>query len=349
MMLSPSRHEVAALFPNEAGKRTTALCFHDGGQLVVSCAGDGSIRLIDAVSGTSRKLVRVKKYGVSCATYSHHELSILHGGGEGGSQSDNVIRYLSLYDNKYLRVFKGHSGRVSCLAMCPSNDTFVSCAADGQLALWDLGSNKGALAKLDARGLAAPRAAYSPDALALAVSTGKTVRLYDARNYQNGPFGAFDVDLDEPRLAEPLNGEVRGRLQDKATTWCGLVFSPDGERLLLQTDSGIHLLYDAFDFKLLEVLYDAAAIRDGDPATSADEDAPPPLNVTNAAFTPDGSHVVAGGRDTVLRVWRLNTTSQGRPGLLKAHACPVDHVAYSSKYDVLASACSTTCLWLPPD
>lgn len=345
MVITPSRLEIAAVFPNESGKRATALSFHEEGQVCVSCGGDGSIRLIDCLSGTSRKVVRVQKFGVSCAAYTHHDLSIIHGGGEGGSQPDNAIRYLSLYDNKYLRVFRGHEDAVVSLAMCPSNDVFVSCSLDGKLAVWDLGSSKGAVATLDVGG-AMPRAAYSPDGLVLAVSSADVIRLYDSRNYRNGPFTTFRLSFEDAKLEE-AHPDLVPRLSSSTTLWTGLVFSPDGERLLLRTDAGVHLVYDAFDFGLIDVLYDASALRDEN--AFDDEDAPP-LDVCNAVFSPDGSHVLAGTADSLIRVWRLNTTttSAGRPHVLKGHACPVFHLAYSPKFDVLASACASTCLWLPP-
>ena len=42
--------------------------------------------------------------------------------------SDHALRYLSLHDNQYVRYFKGHSARVTALAMSPKNDLFMSAA-----------------------------------------------------------------------------------------------------------------------------------------------------------------------------------------------------------------------------
>lgn len=38
------------------------------------------------------------------------------------------LRYHSLHDNQYLRYFKGHTGRITTIAMSPKNDMFMSAA-----------------------------------------------------------------------------------------------------------------------------------------------------------------------------------------------------------------------------
>ena len=42
--------------------------------------------------------------------------------------SDFTLRYHSLHDNQYLRYFRGHSARITALAMSPKNDLFMSAA-----------------------------------------------------------------------------------------------------------------------------------------------------------------------------------------------------------------------------
>jgi hypothetical protein len=42
--------------------------------------------------------------------------------------NEHALRYLSLHDNQYIRYFRGHTARVSALAMSPKNDLFMSAA-----------------------------------------------------------------------------------------------------------------------------------------------------------------------------------------------------------------------------
>lgn len=48
------------------------------------------------------------------------------------------IRYHSLFDNKFLRYYTGHTNRVTSLVMHPSADAFVSASLDGTICIWDL-------------------------------------------------------------------------------------------------------------------------------------------------------------------------------------------------------------------
>ena len=46
-----------------------------------------------------------------------------------------------MYDNSYLRYFKGHRDRVLSISMCPAADTFISSSLDATVRLWDLSIN----------------------------------------------------------------------------------------------------------------------------------------------------------------------------------------------------------------
>lgn len=50
----------------------------------------------------------------------------------------HAVRYLSLYDNKYLRYYQGHTDTVTSLAMSPANDYFLTTSNDRSMRLWAL-------------------------------------------------------------------------------------------------------------------------------------------------------------------------------------------------------------------
>ncbi|CAA0823417.1 ATPase 11- plasma membrane-type [Striga hermonthica] len=59
------------------------------------------------------------------------------------SDDDSVLllkslRYLSMFDNRCLRYFKGHKERVVSLCMSPVNDGFMSGSLDHSVRMWDL-------------------------------------------------------------------------------------------------------------------------------------------------------------------------------------------------------------------
>lgn len=96
-----------------------------------------TINLINALEGKARKKIKCKKYGVELARFTHHEQCIIHTS-KPPSDNNHDIRYLSLYDNLYLRFFTGHTARVTGLVMSPSDDRFLSASMDGTVRLWSL-------------------------------------------------------------------------------------------------------------------------------------------------------------------------------------------------------------------
>lgn len=43
---------------------------------------------------------------------------------------DHAVRYLSLYDNRFLRFFNGHTDKVVSIAMSPTDDHFMTGSLD---------------------------------------------------------------------------------------------------------------------------------------------------------------------------------------------------------------------------
>jgi len=373
----------------------TGISYHREGKMVVSACGE-YIRLIDCLSGTSKKQIKCYKYGVSCISYTHDVHSILHGSHrelvkQGPALSSlNLekgdalsIRYLSLYDNKYLRVFRGHEKPVSSLAMNPKNDTFYSAATDDKIAIWDLNSPHGALAVIDIAmlGLTAPSIDVDSKGMVFSVIGTPTqphrdslglILQFDSRNYEAGPFAKISIkkehileavsSTNEKRKSYAWVPQVRKTLVDRLSRsqWTGIESSPDGNCLLVKTDCAAHLVYDAFDGNPLAVLFDDdATFSSGTGARTFTEFFDPP-STSDAAFSPGGDYVVGGGDDGLLRIWKLPSfPSPAVPDMpavaltspqntLEAHVEAVRHVRFNPAYAQACSACANTCLWLSP-
>jgi WD40 repeat protein len=95
------------------------------------------------------------KHGpVGLCRYTHHVNAVLltSRGSEGDENSNEIgmdcddrnvaayhdIRYYSVYDNTYLRFFRGHTDEVTSLSMCPADDHFVSGSRDRTIRMWNL-------------------------------------------------------------------------------------------------------------------------------------------------------------------------------------------------------------------
>lgn len=111
--------------------------------------------------------------------------------------------------------------------------------------------------------------------------------------------------------------------------WTGLEFSPDGDIILVTTSTSFLILLDAYELSI------KAAITDY-------------VNTTGecaACLTPDDLHVVVASEDHQVHVFDCKTGQLVHR--LRGHPKPVTRVACNPKYEVVASACENTILWLP--
>lgn len=111
--------------------------FSSNGESMISSSLDDSIVLYCCLEGRPRRTLYSKKYGCDLLQYTHAPNAIIYS----SNKIDDQIRYLSLYDNKFLRYFPGHTKRVVSLRMSPVDDTFISASLDKTIRLWDLRYN----------------------------------------------------------------------------------------------------------------------------------------------------------------------------------------------------------------
>ena len=148
------------------------------GQYCVTSFTDGTIKYFDCIEGTLKKQIHCAKYGVSCITFTHHSKALLE-----ASPKDYGIRYHSIHDNAYIRLFEGHNNQITKISMCRINDSFMTSSLDKTVRLWDLKSPQCVgIIKCEAR----PNCAFDNEGMVFAIGTGDNkLKLYDARAYQN--------------------------------------------------------------------------------------------------------------------------------------------------------------------
>uniref|UniRef100_A0ACD5U036 Uncharacterized protein n=1 Tax=Avena sativa TaxID=4498 RepID=A0ACD5U036_AVESA len=130
---------IGAVFTDYAGK-INCLDFHRKDDLLVTSSEDDSIRLYNTTNATLLKTTYHKKHGADRICFTHHPSSILCSS-KFNLEPAESLRYLSLYDNRCLRYFKGHKDRVVSLCMSPVNDSFMSGSLDHSVRIWDLRVN----------------------------------------------------------------------------------------------------------------------------------------------------------------------------------------------------------------
>ncbi|VEL42895.1 unnamed protein product [Protopolystoma xenopodis] len=146
-----------------------------------------------------------------------------------------------------------------------------------------------------------PTAAFDPEGLIFAAGINSdSIKLYDLRSFDKGPFATFKIATTPANPAAATSATLGSRNTTfmasgdlPGTEWTGLKFSPDGKTLLIQTNGTQLKLIDAFKGSLQHVL-----------TVLANVDHRQPLD---ACFTPDSQFVLSGCPDGHVQVWAVET------------------------------------------
>lgn len=291
----------------ENTERINSIDFSPNGDTVITSSDDDSFTIYDCEKGIMKRSLYSKKYGVDLIHYTHAANTAIHA----SNKVDDTIRYLSLHDNKYIRYFPGHTKKVVTLCMSPVDDTFLSGSLDKTIRLWDLRSpNCQGLMHL----LGRPVANFDPEGLIFAVGiNSESVKLYDLRSFDKGPFNTFKLP------------------QDNVCDWTGLKFSPDGKSIMIYTNGGVIHTIDGFTGTPQQTLVGHTNSK----GVSLE-----------ASYSPDSQFIFSGSTDGRIHVWNA-LTGQRVSVLTGEHVGPVHCVQFNPKYMMLASACNNMSFWVP--
>ncbi|CAI2351175.1 unnamed protein product [Caenorhabditis sp. 36 PRJEB53466] len=284
--------------PVETTQRVNSLSFSSKGEHMIMSTDDDSMFLYDMHTGQKSRSVNSKKYGCSHVRFASDGICALHG----STKVDNTIRYLSLTDNKYLRYFQGHDGLVTGINVSPMDDMFLSVAEDKTIRLWDLKTHN----CIGLMNLAAtPIATFDPEGLLFAAGLdNNTVKLYDLRSFDKGPFSSFPV------------------ANETDLEWTAMRFSPCGKYILICTNGNQLFLLDAFSGVIRHALSEHQNIQKL------------PLL---ASFTPDSSHIMVGSSDGNIYFYDVET---GR--VAHTSSVPGGDVLHITEFSPVHFAAATT-------
>jgi len=318
------------------------LDFHRDGRFLVSSDKDSCVHLIDALGGTEKKKLFTRAHGSGDVRFTHHESCVIMTSDQTKGRKDCEIRYYCMYDNRYLRHFRGgHKATVTSICMSPIEDNFLSAGADKAVCVWSLKDSGGPVAKYQLPGhVGNPIVQYDATGLVFGIMAQDertklhNIKLFDARAFDKGPFDdivptSTTMKLSVAKAAPLLNDQ--GISQLLHAPWTSFDFSPDGLSLLVNTQSDLVFVLDGFDAKK-----EPLAI------TRKNEN----MWQLGACFSADARHVIAGNDEHEVMVF--DRTTGELKNTLQGHVSPVGFIRANPKYDVVASACSNTCLWIRP-
>jgi COMPASS component SWD2 len=319
---------------NDEGENSiTSLDFHTSGEFCVTSSQDGTIQQLNAHTGKVVKTCQSKKYGLGLVCYTHHNQSIIHSSNPGSESQDHDLRYLSLYDNKYLRFFKGHTDKVHSVKMSPESDLFVSGSRDQTVRVWTLESEK-ALGVLHIPGNIFPCVTLDPTGAVFAATTNEDIRLFDIRDYDKGPFDSFRIDR---KIVQKNNNS------SKYWNPISIDFSPDGSSILVGTDHAFALRLDAYNGAVKNRYeWGGSKVEGGEDLHMGGTG-----NAHIPSFTPDSKYVMSGTSDGA--VVTFDAQSGEEVARWTGHAGPVTNVRWNPKTMMAASTCSNTMFWIDDD
>ncbi|KAI1661670.1 WD40 repeat-like protein [Daldinia decipiens] len=317
-----------------------SLDYDDPGELLMTSESDETIQIYKVREGRHDKQLLSKKYGVKHAKFTHNSSSIIYA----STKQNDAIRYLTTHDNAFIRYFEGHQAAVTCLAMHPGNDDFISCSKDNTIRLWNAGTkNETGILYLNTPHLAA----FDPSGQVFAVGSPSSgmVLLYDHRKFDKAPFAEFDIV--EACASVDSNHTMQG--------WTTLEFANDGRSILLGTKGGGHFLLDSFNGSLKGYLRKTEGgsnrlapgeeymLNGGGPSGASVESS------GDCCFTHDGRFVVGGGRKGVM-VWDTLGNASDKildPVHVLEDERPAAVVAINPRFNFFATADQDLVFWLP--
>uniref|UniRef100_A0A3Q0R2X0 WD repeat domain 82 n=1 Tax=Amphilophus citrinellus TaxID=61819 RepID=A0A3Q0R2X0_AMPCI len=184
--------------------------------------------------------------------------------------------------------------------MSPVDDTFISASLDKTIRIWDLHCQncQGLI-----NPLGTPLCSFDPEGLIFAAGVdSKTVKLYDFRAFDKGPFGCFETRF------------------NRVCDWTSLKFSNDGKQILISTNGGIIHILEQTELHLFSC-YKGISLE--------------------ACFTPDSQFVMIGSEDGRVHVWSTESGMKVAV-LDGKHSGPISALQFNPSFMTFVSACSNT-------
>jgi COMPASS component SWD2 len=226
------------------------------------------------------------------------------------------------------RKFRGHSGPVNDISLCPGEDLFLTSSTDRTVRLWNI-QQAGCLAQMelppDTEGQ--PHAVFDSTGMVFAVMAGMAgghghyVHLYDARNYSGGAFSELQVLTTAVR--EAMTTHRVSSPPAEPLTFNSLKFNLSGNRMLAQSDQGLAVVLDGYEGTVQRIFQSESSSRG-----------------TVSCFTPDDQSLLMGAEDGTINCWNIQSGIHVKQ--LKGNTGPVRAIDCNPKYQQIASSCTST-------
>lgn len=294
------------------GGPVRALAVTGDGRLAISGGFDQAAIVWGLDTGTALSVLRFHEGAVNAVT-------VLPDGRFATASEDGRIALWRLGLAEPERVLEGHAGPVAALAVAPDGTSLASAAWDGSARLWPLAG--GAARSLEGHRGNVNAVAYLTDGRVVTAGADATVRIWSA---EGEPLSNVTLPSAVSALAVASDGEIAAAGADATVRFLdqaggvrapvelgpapviALALSPDGTRVAAAGAGGTVAVIDRAKAQVLYTLIG------------------PGLPVWSVAWCPDGSELITGGGDRLVRRWDAAT---GAPIGPLAMPRPVDALA----------------------
>jgi COMPASS component SWD2 len=357
----PRKLSLGAVIHGDA--QVTSIDFHRSGVNMAMTCKDGSIHMVDSLSGTQSKKFFMRSHGGGIVKYTHHEACVLLTSEKNSSKSTlaNEIRYLSMHECQYLRYFSGHTDKVTSISMARNEDLFMSASLDNTVCMWDFRvpgpTHRLSLPPdaIDARVIFGDEGVVFGVSCQDRVTKEHSVKLFDVKTLTSfedvvPAANAWSTGFENlqrrmrstpsPRYRQTssdLNAAQHAQIA-KDARWTDIKFSSCGDWILVNTDADYVLCLSSFP--------------------GSEEDEPVIIHTrkhlelgthghgNGVAFSADSSYILVSTEDNEVVVYDRTTGEEVHA--LTGHPQPVGCIACNPKYDITATACVNAALWINP-
>lgn len=322
----------------------SAVAFSPDGQLIVSASDDGTVRLLDAITGIEQRTFLGHANNITAVTF------LPDGRLLASASDDGTVRLLDTITGIEQRTFQGHSNQVTAVAFSPDGQLIALASEDRTVQLWDM--TTGMLQRMF-RGHESfwiTGIAFSPDGQLIAsVSWDHTARIWEAatgkERYQFWACSSWGMAVafsPDGQLMAAALGHATIQLWDTTTgmerrifenylDWTkAIAFSPDGKFIASASDDHTIKLWDVSTGTVHRTFQGHS-------------------NWANAiAFSPNGRLIASGSKDSTVRVWDASTdTKQHTQHIFQGHLDQITAIAFSlnNHFAASASGYGTIRLW----